>query len=63
MNPVARKAVAAALLAAGAAGAYLAKSGRLPRLTRSGEKVRNASSGASNGTIRVTETSLFSSAS
>lgn len=61
MSPVAKKAVAAALLMAGAAGAYVISSARRARRVTSGRDAGKASPGASNGAIRVTKTSPFPS--
>ena len=61
MSSVAKKAVAAALLVAGAAGAYVVKSTRRARRAPSGKDTRKTSPGDSNGAISVTKTSPFPS--
>ena len=61
MSPVAKKAVAAALLVAGAAGAYVVRSTRRGRRVAKGKDTGKTSPGASNGAIRVTKTSPYPS--
>jgi hypothetical protein len=61
VSPVAKKAVAAALLVAGVAGAYVVRSTRHARRPPDGKDIRKASPGESNGAISVTKTSPFPS--
>jgi hypothetical protein len=61
VSPIAKKAVAAALLMAGAAGAYVIRSTRRARRVTRGNDAGKTSPGASNGAIRVTKTSPFPS--
>jgi hypothetical protein len=61
VSPVAKKAVAAVLLMAGAAGAYVIRSARRSRRGTTREDAGTTSPGVSNGAIRVTKTSPFPS--